>query len=285
MLGVAGAIWRYWFIRGHLAEGRLRLERALATDERPTAARARALRGAAVLTFNLGDIASARPWAEESLSLHRRLEDAWGTAIALHVLGGQLVEEGDPGRAVPLIEESVQCFNELGDDKYALMATSNLAWAYAELGDRDRARVQHEEVLGRARGLRDERQEAHSLFELATFALDDGDVADATSMLKASLRIFHGHGELLSIRIDLSLIAAVLAREGRGRRAALLLSAAHALQSEIGGSSFVWLEERDQQTLATVSTQLDEVVFAEAWESGRRLAVDEAVEYALASID
>jgi predicted ATPase len=41
----AGALWRFWNMRGHLVEGRRRLVRALAADERPTAARAGALIG------------------------------------------------------------------------------------------------------------------------------------------------------------------------------------------------------------------------------------------------
>jgi predicted ATPase/class 3 adenylate cyclase len=281
VLALAGAIWRYWFLRGHLTEGRRRLERALAADDRPTEARAKALRGAAVVTFNLGDIASARPWAEESLALHRELGDDWGTAISLHILGGQLVEEGHPAQAMPLIEESVQRFHELSDDKWALTATNNLAWAYAELGERDRARGLHEEVLQLARELGDERAEAHSLFELSTFALDEGRPSDADSMLKASLSIFHERGERLWTRIDLSFIAAVLAGEGSVRKATVLLSSAHALQDEIGSRSFVWLEERDEQTLAAVRTQLDQSELAETWKQGQNLALDEAVALAL----
>ena len=285
VLRLAGAIWRFWFLRAHPAEGRRRLEGAVVADRRPTAARARALIGATVVTFNLGDLPAARPWAEEALTLHRDLGDDWGTALSLHCLGGQFVEEGDPGRAVPLIEEGLERFRELGDDKYALMAMSNLAWAYAELGERDRARVLHEEALELARELHDERGEAHSLFELATFALEEGRLADASSMLKASLRIFSDRSEPLWIRIDLSFMAAVLAREGRGARAALLLASAHALQDEIGSRSFVWLEERDEQTLATVRALLDEVAFDESWEQGTKLSVDEAVALALGPLE
>jgi tetratricopeptide (TPR) repeat protein len=162
------------------------------------------------------------------------------------------------------------------------MAMSNLAWAYAELGERDRARVLHEQALQLARELHDARGEAHSLFELATFALEEGRLADASSMLRASLRIFSDRSEPLWVRIDLSFMPAVLAGEGRGRRAALLLASAHRLQDEIGSRSFVWLEERDEQTLATVHALLDDAAFDEAWEQGAKLSVDEAVALALA---
>ncbi len=51
-LRLAAALWRFWYLRGHLAEGRRRLESALRADERPTAARGKALNGAASLAVN-----------------------------------------------------------------------------------------------------------------------------------------------------------------------------------------------------------------------------------------
>ena len=41
-LRLAAALWRFWYLKGHLAEGRQRLECVLLTDGRPTAARAKA---------------------------------------------------------------------------------------------------------------------------------------------------------------------------------------------------------------------------------------------------
>src|SRR5918911_286689 len=54
-LRLAGALSRFWDEKGHLAEGRRRLESGLRTDDRPTAARARALNGAADMAVSLGD--------------------------------------------------------------------------------------------------------------------------------------------------------------------------------------------------------------------------------------
>jgi predicted ATPase/class 3 adenylate cyclase len=284
VLSLAGAIWRFWVRRGHLAEGRRRLDGALAADERPTEARARALHGATALTAELGDISSARPWAEESLVLHREFGDAWGTALSLMMLGNQSVDEGNAGTAVPLLEESVRRFRELDDDHYTLMATSNLAWGYAELGDRDRARALHDEVLTQARRLDNKQQEAHSLLELAMLALDDGRLADASSELKESLSIWHNRGDRLYVAVDLAHVAAILALEGVACTAAMLLSAAETLRAHVGNTS-AWLTERNEKTLTAIRTQLDEAAFTEAWEQGRALTVDEAVALALDALD
>ena len=57
-LRLAAALWRFWDLRGHLVEGRRRLESALRADQRPTAARAKALGGAADMALTNGDVAA-----------------------------------------------------------------------------------------------------------------------------------------------------------------------------------------------------------------------------------
>ena len=62
----------------HVAEGRRRLEGALRADERPTAARAKALNGAAELAGMSGDPVTMGYRAEEALALHRTLGNRMG---------------------------------------------------------------------------------------------------------------------------------------------------------------------------------------------------------------
>jgi non-specific serine/threonine protein kinase len=82
-LKLAGALYRFWSMRGHLAEGQTRLDRLLAADEAPTAARARALNGAAVMAISRGDPLAAKERSEDALALHRRLGDDWGAAYSV----------------------------------------------------------------------------------------------------------------------------------------------------------------------------------------------------------
>ena len=123
-LGLAGALWRFWYLRGHLAEGSRRLESVLSLDERGTPARAKALIGAAVMAVNTRDVATAKRRGEEALALHRALGDAWGAAYSGFMLGAA---ELDPKTQQQLYEESVQVFRELGDEHSALLVARNLA--------------------------------------------------------------------------------------------------------------------------------------------------------------
>jgi predicted ATPase len=278
-LELAGALSRFWYLRGHMAEGWRVLNSLLRIDERPTAARARALNGAAVMAANGGDLPTGKLRAEEALVLHRTLGDAWGAAYSVFMLGIIATEESHWATALPLFEESLGVFRELGDEHYTLLATDGLAWIYFELGDPERSRALHEDVLQRARTQSDEVVVAVQLFQLATLAFDDGRVEDALGMLKESLRINRDHNRPGGIVENLCIFATFLA-EGRAETATRLLSRAEVLRAEIGGVSS-WVTEMNEKTLSTIRARLDEVAFAEAWEQGQTLTVDEAVALAL----
>ncbi len=278
-LRLAAALWRFWYLKGHLAEGRRRLESVLLTDERPTAARAKALNGAAVMAVNTEDTEAAKLRAEEALALHRKLGDAWGAAYSVFMLG---TAEADAARAQELYEESVRVFRELGDEHSALLVNRNLASIYAYLGDGERARALYEDNLERARATHNDRIEASTLGALAAIALDEGRVEDAASMLKSSLRIHARLRDVLDTAVDLCRFASVLVRQGRAATAARLLASFESLGDEVGirRSSVV---EMNETTLAAIRTQLDDAAFAEAWEQGRKLTVGDAATLALDS--
>ena len=282
VLELAGALFRFWYMRGFLAEGRRRLESGLRGDERPTAARARALNGAAVMAVQTQDPATAKLRAEEALALHRTLDNAWGTAYSVFMLGSAAAEAGDFETAQQLFDDSLRRFRELGDEHYTLLATDGLAWTSGGLGDLERRKELHEDNLRRARANSDERVVALSLDQLASYARDEGRVQDALSMLKESLRLLSNLGDRGGIAENLSRFAEAAVVGGQLETAARLVSSAEALREEVGGG-VPWLAEVNDETIKTVRAQLDEAAFAHAWEQGQELTVDEAVAFALES--
>jgi predicted ATPase/class 3 adenylate cyclase len=281
-LRLAGALARFWVMHGHLAEGGRRLESALVTDEHPTAARARALNGAAVIAVG-DDVATAKRHTEEALALHRTLGNAWGVAYSALVLGEILADEGDLAGAQQLIEESRRRFRELGDEHYILVATDSLAGVHEDLGDLERARLLHEDNLRRARSQPNPRIVARSLGQLAPYARDEGRVEDALSMLQESIRILRDLGDRLGIAEDLGRVARTLAVAGEADTAVRLVSSCEALFEETGRSAPSWVAKRNEETLAIARTDLDEAALAEALEQGRAVTIDEAVALALDS--
>jgi tetratricopeptide (TPR) repeat protein len=279
---LGGALADFWGIRGHFAEAQRRLTAALAAHERPTSARAKALIGAADVAAG-GDIASARRWAEEALSISRALGDARGIASALLMLGSTY-ENVDWHRARDLWEESVRLFREADDQHQALFAARLLAWSYAELGDVEHARALHEDNLREARAAGNAHMEAQSLEALAFMAVDEGRPLDAVPMLEDALRIHCALRDPFRIAVAVGRFAGVLASARSPGPAAVLLSCSDALLDEIGASGVPWVTRMLGETRAAVGAQLDDVAFGQAWEQGRKLSADEAVALALDSL-
>jgi len=275
-LRLAGALALFWDGR-HPAEGRRRLEAVLAADERVTAARGRALNGAARLAFVGGDRGLTDLYAEAALPINRSYGDAWQTAHSVLLLA---TAQDDPARAKELYEESVRAFSDIGDEHFTLLATFNLAYTYDELGDRERARVLYEDVLRRSRELRNARTEALALGNLAMVACDERRIDDAVSMLKEALRIERDLGDVRLAARDLGRFAFILALEEKAEAAARLLSGSTALSERIGAAPGAF-----DETLAHIRAQVDEAAFADAWEQGAKLTLDEAVAHALDSLD
>jgi predicted ATPase/DNA-binding SARP family transcriptional activator len=279
-LGLTAALWRFWDLKGHLVEGRWRLETALRADERPTAARAKALSGAADMALTCGDVATGRLMAEEALDLYRTLGDGWGIAFALLMFAYGIGQEGDWPRAQQLYEESVQRFRDLGDEYYELRAARAHAWAYYEGGDLERSRELLEGILPRARATQHTLVAAIALSMLGEIAADQGRVADAVPLLEESHRIARELNDLLLISTGVGRLAALLAVAGQAATAATVLSSSTTLMEAIGARP-PWFARICTNTIAAIHAQLDDADHAEAWERGCALTADEAVALAL----
>ncbi len=286
VLQLAGALSDFWHHGGHVAEGRHRLESALAVEERPTAARARALNGAAFMVYGSGDAAAAKSIAERALALYRQLGDMRGAAEALNALCVACIEEGDFERAQQFGEESLDLFVQVGDDEFAAAATRTLAYTYYSRGDIERARTLHEENLHRARARGFKGTEAGTLGSLAIIAVDQGRVEDAFALVKENLLVaWREIGSLQDVAQGLCRAAEVLAVfGGKADTSARLLSCFEGLREQIGVSE-AWVGRMNERTTTSIRTHLDEAAFAEAWEEGRKLTADEAVALALDSLE
>jgi predicted ATPase/class 3 adenylate cyclase len=267
---------------GHLREGLERLERLLGRDRRPTAARAKALSGAAYLARHGGEADVARRLAEEALALQRELGDVRGAALATLFLGTALADLRDFSAARQRFDDGAHLFREAGDEENAVFATRLLAWMYDELGDRDRAIAINEETLARARALGFRAMEGQCLGALAYFALEDGRARDAVAMMKDVLRIDRESGFDLQTSLDLCRFARTIARAGVAYADAVrLLACAEAIREEIGAGIPPYVAEIIEEALAVLRAHVDPPAFDAAWQEGRDLSADEGIDLAL----
>ena len=281
VLWLAGAVSRLWGTRGYHAEGMRRLEQALASDMRPTSARARALDGAVGLAVDVKEYEQGGHYADEALALYTELEDAWGIARATFFQGYVGVESGHFARARPPLEDALRQFSELGAEHDIQIVLFNLSWALEELGDLERAQELVEQLLTRARASGQPRNLAFALDISSSHARDADGLDEAYEAARGSLRIRRAEGDVQHMLDGLSRVAAIHARAGHLHAAAQLLSSSLHLHEERGMHVPLYQEGRNEVTLEAIRGGLDAAAFAEAEERGKGLTLDEAVALAL----
>ena len=231
------ALSRFWYVRGHLAEARRRLEGVLAHAAGGDLLLLRRARTAtAAIALLQGDYAAATEHSEGALEAAREAGEPRFVANALSNLGAIVLAAGDHERAGVVLEEAVSLAREVGDDRIAALAINNLGDLALTTGDYRRAQPLFEEsqALLRARG--DTANIARSLFNLGAveLMLERPEAADAH--FREGLRLADETGDLEDVAWCLEGLASLAAAAGDGTRAATLLGAAGALLDRMGAS-------------------------------------------------
>lgn len=228
-LRLAGALWNFWIVRGHLSEGRQWLDEMLAlaphdgdADNTWLRWRARALNGAGLLAWRQGDVTRMTALSEQSLALYRRLDDQVGIAAVLGNLGCMADEQGDYARAAALLEENLAARRALGAPVPIAIALGNLAVTLYNQGERERARALFDEGLALHRQLGDTRGVAMTLGNLGEMARDEGDLVRAAALIEASLALHRDLGDRRGIATALHELAEIALALGDAPRAAAL---------------------------------------------------------------
>jgi predicted ATPase/class 3 adenylate cyclase len=287
-LRLGGALWRYWWKRERLGEGRAWLARLLALPDAaraPAPLRARVLNWASVLARYQGDLEEAAALLEDTLRLQRELGDASGVAWALNGLAFVALERGDYDRAAALYQESLDRFRAAGDEGSATWALHHLGRVAQLRGDAARARPLFEESLARlAPG--EHPGAARIRHDLGYVAADLGDFAAARRHHEAELAVRRAAADRVGIAKALEGFAHLAAAQGHAGRALRLDGAAQALREAAGvpraRSEHVSLERR----LGPARERLGAEAAGEALAAGRATALDGpdgAVRYALAT--
>ncbi len=283
LLSLAASLNAIWAVRGSLAEGRRRLEDALAADDNPSRARASALTAAADMALGQGDDGAVKARGEEALALHRRFGDAWGTVETLLLLAHAAADERDFERCRELAGEAADLTRDDGHSQQALQATWQLGWAHVGLGERERGRLLYEEALHGARESDSTYIQSLALSGLAQLALRDGRPRDAIQLIAESYALSKKTGDRWRIAIDACRLARALAALGDAPEATRLLASGQQLFAEIGGAPS-WLTSDVDETREFVAGRLGEAELAAEWQRGQKVPTDEAIELALASL-
>ncbi len=240
-LGLAGALWWFWYVRGHLSEGRRWLEEALARHDGGTAPRLRAtaLAGAGILAHYQGDYGRATTLCGQALALARDLDDKSAIATALHGLAIVARSGGNYAAASAMHQEALLLLREIGDGWHTAYELQYLAIASWSRGDARAARPLVEEALALSREIGDRHGTATALQILSYVTHTQGDDALARALSEEAVAIFRELGDRRGL--GRALWGLGLSANGQGDYAAArgCLEEGIALFSDLGDRFFV----------------------------------------------
>jgi predicted ATPase/class 3 adenylate cyclase len=278
---LAGALWRFWYVRGYLAEGSRWLEAALAKGDGAAAApRARALRGAGNLLDEMGDAKRARAPLEQALALYRELGDKYGLARTLLVLGSMDNRESLHDRARARYEEALEAAREIGDAGIVGGVLNSLGELARLRGDHAAARTFYLESL-EAHGESETQGRAVPLFNLGQLELAADNSRAARGLYQASLRTAVKLGARSHIAYALEGLAGAAMLKGQPERAGRLLGAAEALRKVINAHMDATDLPLYERTVAAARAALGEEAWAAARAAGAALPLEQAVRLGL----
>ncbi len=261
-----------------LYEEAMALRRAL--GDRQGAATSLQQRGA--VAFDQGDYEQAQALLAQSLRVFRDMGYKRGMAISLNYQGTVALYQADYGPATALLAESLALSREVGEKWGAALSLNNLGHVALSQGDYRRAAVLFRESQALYRETGDKRGIALSLGSLGEAAQCEGDHAQALALYKESLALYRGVGDKRGIATCLEGLAAVSQAGGLPDRAARLFGAAETLREAIGSPLPPAVCTDYDRDVASARAALEAEAFARAWAEGRAMALEQAVEYALA---
>jgi predicted ATPase/DNA-binding CsgD family transcriptional regulator len=288
-LRLAGALSRFWQIRGPYREIRAVLEELLAApaaQQRSAPvqeARMKALLTAGVLAMRQDDRDTAETQYQEALEISRRLGDRRGLAMALFSIGRVARVRGDHAAARSYLMEAIGVLEALGDDFWLAKAYHHLGVAAYFQGDLATAREQYEACLAIFERLGDELGIVTALAELGEVAFSQGDLETAQSLLGTSLEMARGIDDKDRVAKALAALAGLAAAQSRPRRALRLAAAATALVEATGQRNSPEWHAMLEGWLAPARRTLSPEACEAACAAGRTMSLDDVIGYALSS--
>ena len=281
--GIGWAIHRFWSLRGHTAEGRRWMDRALSTDDAlPADVRARALYVVGMLSFVRGEQGRTVEATEECIAAARAADDRGTLAVALLGRGLTALGGGDLDAAEGILLEALAMSREQDDPSSIALGLDSLAQVALARGEFDRVEglLAEAEALSRAAG--DWFTLAADLSSQALAARLRGDEARTASLLQESVGIAATLRDAWHVVYGVTGLAGVAAHRGRAERAARLFGAVEALCERMGVTvpSPAW-RELNERGLENAREQLDPEMFDAAWAEGRKMPFEDMVAEAL----
>jgi non-specific serine/threonine protein kinase len=281
-LRLAGALYWFWFLRNHVAEGRTWFERARAGGREPAAAAGKAALGAALLGWRVGEFKKSKVYCEEALERFAACNDRWGMAVVAHQLA-HLAEDmdHDPEQGMAFLADSLAQFEEIGDAWGIAFSQRCLGWSWWAVNrDFERASSLVTAALATFRRLGDGWNIGYTLHLLGDIAREVGNWPEAIACYQENLTHHWTQRDPLGVADALLRLAQILVALGDMELATRFFGCAEAQHNRAG--VLVWEPARlgYDQSVAAARAAIGDALFQAAWEAGRALPLAEVIEMA-----
>jgi tetratricopeptide (TPR) repeat protein len=230
-----------------------------------------------------GDQEQAVRLAEEGIDAARRSGDPMVEAYAAYNLGMVRAGHGHFQEAERLLRWSIREASRLGNVRSVAHWSRSLGGMLHARGDSEAARELIDESLAIHRTLDDPWGISHALSNLALVMMDTKATGAVQQLLEESISIERDVGDVPGLIFNVEIYARLAASRGQNALAVRLFACASGLSQATGFRRHArpvdWIDhERDIEELRS---RLAEEAFTDAWEQGRTMTLDEALEDAL----
>ena len=242
-LGIAWPLWRFWWQRGYVAEGRAWLARTLALAPpaldggAPTAHAvdvAQGLHSAGNLAWAEADYEAALGHFQQGMAIRRAIGDEQMIMRGQYAVAMALSNLERYDEALPLYKECLayERRHEAFEDMVGTL--NNLGYVHQQRGDHEAAYSHFYEAATLSRGFGDAARTAQKLVFAAEALLELGRTAEALPLLEEALGLARDSGGHLVLIEALEGVACALAAAGDAARAVGVLGAAEAARRRRG---------------------------------------------------
>jgi tetratricopeptide (TPR) repeat protein/DNA-binding CsgD family transcriptional regulator len=227
-------LWRFWWVRGHLSEGRRWLDQVLALEGVVSLDRAHCLRGAAALAEDQGDYERCLPLYDEALLAARALDDQQLEAQVLDSLGNVAHDRGTYEEAARRHREALAIFQKLDDRRGIAGSLHNLGTVSYFQGDLDAAEAAYTRSHELLREIGDLRSMGLVLGNLGSVVYARGEFERSIQMHEQSLTAMRTIGDEMGAASAITNLASAFHRLGDLSRAVELNGQALEILERIG---------------------------------------------------
>lgn len=233
---LAAALWRFWWLRGHISLGRAQLEATLSMNDLPLddPHYAAALDGAGVLAETQGDYDRAGHLHHQALELAQNTGNRTGIARSLGNLGVVAADRGLLEDAESLLTQSLAESREIGETPLIATALNDLGGVAFSRGEFDEATKLYQESLKLRRQQGSSSDIARALNNLGFIALNVREYPRARSLFEESLALYRQSGDKWGAAGPLYGLALAFQLDGDHLRGTDLLEESLALFQETG---------------------------------------------------